>query len=502
MFIRLLIAKYLRRKLAPLFATLAVVLCTAMVIVVISVMGGFLVNMRAAVQTLESDVTVSAPLEGFPRYDELIDALVALPEVEAATPVVQSFGLLKMDDRVHTVEVLGVRPEQYNRVTRYRDALHWSKQDYIDDALANAPPEGERDEIDQRVLDARLKHFEQMDLEDAGMTFTPPEVWGTSDNERPEEQGQRPGAGGVVPGIHISPFNQRDESGRYAVANNSVGAETVVTLVPITRGGGLLEPTSRRFVVVNEFKSGLYEIDANRVYLPFDAVQAMLRMDAAERVDFETGEPTGETIPPRASRVVVKAADGVGLAAIEAAVKRATQRFLRDHPELPVLFAYTWEQKHATLLGAVEGEKGLLVVLFSFISLVAVVMIGVIFYMIVLEKTRDIGILRALGAGQAQVAGIFLGYGLVIGVIGAGLGLALALTIVWNLNEIQSLLFHWFGFQMWNPQTYYFDQIPERIDPTEATVITLVAIVCSVLGSVVPAILAARVDPVNSLRHE
>jgi len=500
MFIRLLISKYLRRKLAPIFATLAVVLCTAMVIVVISVMGGFLTNMRAAVQTLESDVTISAPLEGFARYDELIERLEALPQIEAATPVMHSFGLLKMDDRVHTVEVLGIRPREYDRVTRYRDSLHWSTQDYIDDAIAKAPPEGQRDEIDRRVLEARLKHFNQMDLTEAGMTFTPPQVWSLNENNGDSHEDTIPG--GAVPGIHISPYNKRDESGQYAVGSNSVGAEIVMTLVPITRGGGLLEPTSRRFAVVNEFKSGLYEIDANRVYLPFDAVQVMMRMDAAEEVDFNTGEPTGNTIPPRTSRVVVKGAAGLPLGEIEAVVREATQQFMKDHPGLPVLFAYTWEQKHATLLGAVEGEKGLLVVLFSFISLVAVVMIGVIFYMIVLEKTRDIGIMRALGASQFSVAGVFLGYGLVIGIIGAGLGLALALSIVWNLNEIQALLHAWFGFQMWNPQTYYFDSIPERVDPTEAAVITLVAVVCSVLGSVVPAVLAARVDPVRSLRHE
>ena len=82
------------------------------------------------------------------------------------------------------------------------------------------------------------------------------------------------------------------------------------------------------------------------------------------------------------------------------------------------------------------------------------------------------------------------------------LGLALAASIVLNLNEIQDLLYQWFGFKMWNPQIYYFDRIPSELDHTEVTVIVVCAILSSVIGAIVPAIRAAIQDPVESLRYE
>jgi len=198
----------------------------------------------------------------------------------------------------------------------------------------------------------------------------------------------------------------------------------------------------------------------------------------------------------------LKAAPGIDVWDARNAVQDTIAAFYGDNPFAATPRAATWEQVHGQFLGAVENEKGLMTFLFGLISLVATVMVATTFYMIVLEKTRDIGVLRALGASRGGILGLFLGYGLAIGLVGSLLGLAIAIAVVTNLNGIQALLDTWFGWKMWDPQTYFFDKIPSVINYTEALTVVAGAILSSVLGAALPAILAARLKPVDALRYE
>jgi lipoprotein-releasing system permease protein len=125
--------------------------------------------------------------------------------------------------------------------------------------------------------------------------------------------------------------------------------------------------------------------------------------------------------------------DGVdpdkGLAAIEKLVADFGNQYpfelaLPDDP----LRAESWGERQGEFLSAVEKEKVLLTFLFGIISIVAVFLVFCIFFMIVVEKTRDIGIIKSVGASNAGVAQIFLGYGLLIGVMGAGIGIAVCVS--------------------------------------------------------------------------
>lgn len=548
-----LILKYLRRKLGPMFAALAVMLCTAMVIIVISVMGGFLDMLRDSAKQLTGDVSViSQSLTGFAYYEDLSQRLEALPEVEAVTSVVNAFGMVNLYGQTKGVNLMGIDPESFTRIVPYEKTLQWSREDIL---KSLGPLVVDPDDLSSIP-----------DLHEMGMTFQP-YGWETSERN----------LSGIVIGIEVNPVHTRDDKGQYDFYNSAIRQEATLTVLPLTERGAPAEvgPTYAKAVVVNEFKSGLYDIDKAQVYLRFDVLQKLLDMDRQESA--ERDPDTGELVPgkvsvrpARASEVVVKGAPGYTLNQVDQAVRNQVAKFIEAHPDQFPPAVRTWEQRHAPLIGAVQNEKGMVTFLFVIISIVAVVMVATTFYMTVLEKTRDIGVLRAVGASQTGIIGMFLGYGLAVGALGAFSGLLLAIVIVTRLNEIQFWLAHYLGvtahfawcavglgliggivggvigfrrhrfirfaliyagisglvglaaawgillvfpdlgptlnglirFEMWNPQLYFFDRIPARIALSEAGPIVIGAILASVVGALIPAIIAAELDPVEALRYE
>ncbi len=547
-----LILKYLRRKLGPMFAALAVMLCTAMVIIVISVMGGFLDLLQTSAKQLTGDVSVQArSMTGFAHYEELMTRIEALNEVEAATPVVATFGMINLDGHTIGVNIMGIKPEGFSKIVRYKDTLMWSGQDM----LKRYQVEDERAEVVPPAFD----------LEAMAMTLEP--------GKHIEGIGQP----GVVIGVEVNPYQYRDAEGQYNFSNSAAHQSAALTVLPLTERGAPAElgPSYTNAIVLNEFKSGLYEIDKSQVFVRFEVLQELLGMGRSENQAFdpETGEPIPgkkSVKPARASEIVVKGAEGYTLEQVHAAVQDTVQNFELIPANSYAIAVRTWEQRHAQFINAVKNEKGMVTFLFIIISIVAVVMVATTFYMTVLEKTRDIGVLRAVGASQGGIMGLFLGYGLAVGVVGALLGLVLAVSIVWNLNEIQYWLanhlgvsahFAWcaFGggligvvvgatlgysrrkalkfamlaglamfvlglagawvsielvedlsyklneaisFKMWDPQTYFFDRIPDKVKFYDAFFIVMGAILSSVIGALIPAVLAARLDPVEALRYE
>jgi lipoprotein-releasing system permease protein len=123
--------------------------------------------------------------------------------------------------------------------------------------------------------------------------------------------------------------------------------------------------------------------------------------------------------------------------------------------------------------------------------------------MIVQQNTRDIGIIKSVGATSPGVAGIFVSYGAAVGVVGGAIGSIIGTLFVWYINEIQDAL-AWLdpAWVIWDPSVYTFDRIPNHVNSSDLAMIYMVAIIASMFGSLMAAVRAARVWPVEALRYE
>ncbi len=161
----------------------------------------------------------------------------------------------------------------------------------------------------------------------------------------------------------------------------------------------------------------------------------------------------------------------------------------------------TWEDVQAQYLKAVNNEKVLLLVVLSFIVLLGGFTILATLTLTVVEKTRDIGLLKAIGGTTGGILSIFLRSGLWIGLLGGALGLGLGLFVTDHVNWIKDRLSD-MGVQIFPPDIYLFREIPTVVDPVTTAGIVVGSVALAFLAGLLPALRGARMDPVEALRYE
>lgn len=508
---------YLTTKVMPLLAAAAVMLCTAMVLIVWSVMGGFLSTLLASGARNNGDVTIAWPNQGFAYYGELIADLERDGRIASATPVIETFAMVSLpDDRLEGITVRGIDPESYAKVIDLEATLHWKP--------INAPVSKDVEGRDPRLpaagLTTRMERAlrEGLSLAKADPTTgaTIPaanlgiELCGLSQRQPGNWYDFRP-----LPWVKM--IGKAREDGTIQWINDFMPNRSItLRVLPLSMTGRAIELATLTLPVANEYRTGVYEADRKSVIVPLKDLQRTLQMDEARTASGEASiydpdapiTPDGVS-PARVTAVIVRAEAGLSGDDILADVERVYGAWADRHPgQVPTLSAVqgrliqTFAMKNAQMVGAVEKETGLVLFILAFISFTASFLILAIFWAMVSEKTKDVGILRALGASRAGIAWVWVRYGLVIGVIGAVLGGLLALLVVSNINAIHDWMGSALGLQIWDPKVYYFTEIPSRINPWHAAIVLTCGALTSLIGAIIPAWRAATMDPVRALRFE
>lgn len=231
------------------------------------------------------------------------------------------------------------------------------------------------------------------------------------------------------------------------------------------------------YTVVDFYESQMSEYDSTFAFVPLDKLQQARGMQGA------------------VSSIQMRLVAGADLNLVRDMLRGA-------FPPETGLQVNTWRDLQGALLAAVQMETTILNILLFLIIAVAGFGILATFFMIVVEKTKDIGILKSLGASGRGVATIFLGYGVLLGTFGAGVGAIAGLIFVANINAVADMLEVITGQEVFDPTVYYFDTIPTIVHPSTVLFVIVGAVFIAVLASVLPSIRAARMHPVKALRYE
>lgn len=544
----LLANRYLRTRFIALASVISVTLGVATMIVVNSVMSGFSSQMRERIHATLGDVMVEATsMDGTTDPGQLLENVDKLAGnyIEAVTPTVEIYGMMSFrwmgQDIYRLVTLVGIVPNSKNAVSPLAQYLLSRQQIIEDDVVVRRPlrdvnspldwsmtADARRDRADwvkSRQLEDFERRYRSADTSPGAVITNAAVPAGQSPAATVNENGVqlttatdpniKPaapeilddpfGSASAIPaepvnpedpqpariyvgsGLVSFPYKDRDSGKTRTMYMASPGQDVVLTTIK----AGQPEPAPFKATIVDVFKSGMSEYDSNLVFCNLEELQyvrGMLSGPDPTRPHKDLNWKDGAITTLQIKLKDYKDAPEV--------VRRLSQGLGYNFQ------VRTWEQKQGPLLEAVAVESAILNVLLFLIITVAGFGILAIFYMIVVEKTRDIGILKALGASSRGVMMIFLSYGLSLGVVGSGAGVVLGLLFVHYINEIEDLLSRITGHKVFDESIYYFHDIPTAVHPMMVFWVALGAMIIAILASVLPARRAAALHPVRALRYE
>ncbi len=382
-------------------------------VVVISVMNGFEVDLREKILGTTAHITVlHIGREGIDDYPAVAAKVEKVKGVEAVAPFVFMEGILSSKyDSIGAV-IRGVDVPTHRKISSIEDKIVEGTMDFD---VAKKSPLGPKSggyvpPQDGIVLGVELAHNLGVDLNDTVTLISPQVIWNP--------------------------------------------------LAPVP-------PKMKNFRVVGIFDVGMFEFDSSLAYIDLKAAQEFL------------------AIPHKVNGLEVKVADVFDAPAVSARIN--------DAVGLPY-FARDWTVTHEQLWTMLALERHTMFVILTLIILVAAFNILSTLIMIVIEKTGEIGIMKAMGATNGAVVRIFVLKGLIIGTVGTALGLAAGLALCYVLKKYQ--------FIKLPAEVYALRTLPVIVQPWDVALICAVALAISVAATIYPAWRAARLEPVEAIQHE
>ena len=467
----LLCWRYLRTRYIALASIVSVMLGVATMIVVNGVMAGFAEKMRDRLHGVLADVVVESvdSVGGFADPDAIAQRLrlAGGDRIRAIAPTVETPGMLTIvtpgagQTFQKLVQVIGIRPEERAKTGDFAEYLFNQKGEKLPVPSLEVP---------ERFRLANSPAGEMLQSMDPSNPFY---------NDMKADALKQVPVHGAILGYAVATAHIPGVKDDYYLAPE--GSRVILSF---PTAGRTPKAVQDDFTVVGFSKSGMSEYDSTHVFVPM------------ERLQFLRGVGDGQG-HGKVTHLQIKAAPGADLDKLAYDLQLALERVR------PTYFRVsTWEQKQGAILGAVAIEQSILNMLLFFIIAVAGFGILATFSMIVVEKTRDIGILKALGASSGGVRQIFLAYGLLLGLVGSGVGMIGGLAFVWKINVLERWLSKATGRKVFDDAIYYFNEIPTRVDPGTVAWIVGGTLFIAVAASVWPAHRASKLRPVQSLRFE
>jgi lipoprotein-releasing system permease protein len=411
---------------------------------VISIMGGFGADLKRKILGNNAHISVDrGQVGGFGNWDTALDDVRVIPGVLAATPVAGGEAMASSNSNTAGVLLRGVEPNTVASVIDLVQNIEAGGFEYLEkpEALLDLPantviglgPGGQ-----PYLKGPSLKKLDNLDPLVAEVLL-------------PED---------VHPGLIL---------GREMAKSLHVLVGDEVRLVaPLGDLGPMgVMPRTRSFRVAGIFYSGMYEYDSSHVYMTLEEAQSFLDLQG------------------HITQIDVKVEDAENVTSVRDAIATAiSQRNLRVRD---------WKELNRNLFSALKLEKIATFVILCIAITVACFCIVCTLLLMVTEKSKEIAIIKAMGASDGAVLRVFMTEGVVIGGLGTGLGVATGWVLAYALQRL--------GVKL-DPEVYYVDRLPIEVNPGDYALIAVCALVITVLATLYPALSASRVRPVDGIRYE